>query len=238
MKRNVSAVLILATVVLLTACSQDTLPKVSPPTFDAAGGTLNFSNGPGTNFMFVFNFQKVPPDSGVEVTITGPVGWNNGVPYAKTYYYQASGRQSSWLNIFKNESGEYFHAVSGDYRVEAEVDGRRHSLITTIDAGLELERTSSIAVDSVSSEEVRVTWARVDGAKSYFVELFSLNGVPPRGVEKVYTDALSATFSGLSLAPGDYYIGVTAFTADLVGTWTLPDGPFNTAYSSHSFSVP
>ena len=208
-------------------------------TLGAAAGTLNYSDRVGSSFMFVFNLDAPPPAEGFEVSIFGPRGWNGGDPARRVYRYGEAGRHATWVNVFRDNDGNNMEAVSGPYIVQADINGEAQRVEVTVDTSKLLPKPT-LALLGQNASSVSVSWEAVPGAASYLVELFETDTGTLSENVYLYTTDLSATLEGLNLTVGgEYRVGVTALSVDFTenASKNLPQGPFNTSFSSQRFTV-
>lgn len=192
--------------------------------FEAALGTSNFTDAPpfGLFVFYQFHLQDYA-SSGINVVIRGPSGWNGGNPLTLPNDWTV-GRRGTWWTWWAFVQGTgpcdpvttfVCQAVTGEYTVEATVNGRLNTVRRTIDASAFIPRSASVTVTSASLTEVNASWAAVSAAESYQALLrrpdFSI--VASSSLPKTAT---SVRFTGLNLDPaGVYHVAVRAFTHDL-----------------------
>ncbi len=241
----IRAILIAFALVTLAGCgsTSDETPKSTPvgeKSLNAAIGTLNYSNRVGTSFMLVFNLDAAPPIEGFEVQIFGPRGWNGGDPARRTFRYNEAGRHATWVNIFRDNDGNSMEAVSGPYIIQAEIDGEPRRAEVDLDASKLLPKPTNFTVTKGSMSTVTASWGAVPGAESYLVELFETETGNLDEPVTLYTTTLEATLEGLNLeVGGEYRLGVSALPVDFTdrAAKTLPQGQFNTSFTSQRFVV-
>lgn len=186
----------------------------APPPFEAVIGTLNFreTGPPGMSFMFVLRQTQPPPMGGILITVRGPSGWNQGAPLelrSRQFGLAGDWFWFSWMDRLA--------AVSGEYSVEATIDGMARSVRTTVDATKLLGRPAGITLESAGRTEVRVSWAPAPEAVTYYALLTRIDvGGLWTGVTGWYTKGTSVTFPALNLRPGlEHLIELVAITADI-----------------------
>jgi hypothetical protein len=128
--------------------------------------------------------------------------------------------------------------VSGEYTVEAEIDGVRRSVSTRVDAAIMLPRPASVGLDMMTRHEVRASWPAVSGAVSYLVILAEHS--PWLTVHSWHTTSTSVTFPAVSLRTDvDYVVEVSPFNFDSTRGWqvTVPSQANTSARWSATFRV-
>jgi hypothetical protein len=114
--------------------------------------------------------------------------------------------------------------VSGEYTVDAVIDGVPRSVSTRVDATILLPRPATVDLVATSPTEVRASWPLVTGAVSYFVRLVEPS--PFRTLHTWNTRDTSVTFPFLGLSTGvDHRVDVFPVNVD-VTRWpqvTVPD---------------
>ena len=230
---------------VISGCGSNTIPEVpkdtpaGEATLSAAAGTLSYSDRIGASFMFVFNLDAPPPAEGFELSVFGPRGWNGGDPVRRVYRYTEAGRHATWVNIFRDSDGNSMEAVSGLYIVQVNIGGKAQRTEVEIDTSDLLPKPTLTTLEQTASS-VSVSWEAVPGAASYLVELFETETGSLSEDVYLYKTALSATLEGLDLTVGgEYRVGVTALSVDFTenAAKNLPQGPFNTSFSSQRFIV-
>lgn len=149
------------------------------------------------------------PDEPVEVTFTGPAGWNGGAEYTDTAPVAAFEDGFTWF------SPADVPAVSGDYEVTFTLDGASYTAQATADAGDVLPAATDITTADATTAGMAVSWSSVPGASSYLPALFASPYVT--GADAVlgsFTSETSAIMEGLSLVPGEYFMTVYAYNVD------------------------
>ena len=212
-------------------------PEPGASAFEVAGGTSRFGERTATSFMLMFDLEQAETD--VRVSILGPRGWNSGATARRVFTKLEHGRSTSWINVYKDNEGEYMDVVAGDYVVQTSFGGETYRNTVTIDAGKTLELPAIGDVD-VGLTTVDATWVGVKGAASYQVKV---SGVSDADITDVafHTREPVASFKDLALVSGETYrLRVTAMTADFsVGNQAkIPSGQFNTSYASATFTAP
>jgi hypothetical protein len=104
--------------------------------------------------------------------------------------------------------------VSGEYTVDAVIDGVPRSVSTRVDATSLLPRPATVDLVAMSPTEVRASWPAVTGAVSYFVRL-----VEPSPFVMLHfwnTTDTSLTFPFLTLRTGvDHRVDVFPVNVDV-----------------------
>ncbi|MDR7556636.1 MAG: fibronectin type III domain-containing protein [Armatimonadota bacterium] len=196
----------------------------SPPPFEAVIGTLNSkeTGPPGTAFMFVLRQTQPPPMGGIVITVRGPSAWNQGAPLelrSRQFGLAGDWFWFSWMDRVA--------AVTGDYVVEAAIDGTTRRVRTSVDATKLLQRPRDITLESAGRTEVRVSWAVVPEAVTYYALLTRIDtGGFWTGVTGWYTKGTSVTFPALNLRPGlEHLVELVAITADITSITPPPRIP-------------
>lgn len=212
----------LAVLVLVQAAGHVTAQ--APPPFEAVVGTLNSreSGPPGMSFLFVLRQTQPPPMGGVLITVRGPSGWNQGAPLelrSRQFGLAGDWFWFSWLDRVA--------AVSGEYSIDATIDGIARSVRTALDATRLLPRPTGIVLESAGRTEVRVSWSTVPEAVTYYALLTRIDtGGFWTGVTGWYTKATSVTFPALNLRPGlEHLVELVAMTADISSITPPPRVP-------------
>jgi VCBS repeat-containing protein len=239
----VSRVQIAAVALLLTGllASCNTTPADNSPatsiSFEAAIGTLNFSNGQGLSILYRF---ATPDSAGQElnVMIEGPPGWNGDKPLHTTSRINSPASHLSWRNFSTDDAGDYLTMTSGTYTVTAEAAGATTDMTLTLSAEDGLSLPVSINVTATNTAAT-ISWQAVEGATAYYVELYAPNGTLQRGVTKAYSSATEVTFPDLALITGTQYVaGVQAFTLDpTVDPPRDNTRPFHSSFASTRFTL-
>lgn len=203
--------------------------------FEAAVGTANYSstNTPpfGTFIYYIFRLTDYAPSSGIDVMVRGPAGWNNGNTLTLRTPWLA-GRKGEWWAWWAFGTGTAgcdgvtrfdCPAVSGDYTIEATVDGIQRTVRVTVDATRFLARPPSVQVTASSTTRVDVNWGEVSGAQAYQVVVRenSPPTFPIAGSQSARRPP--ASVQGLALDPSaQYVVDVRAFSFE---TWANPLPP-------------
>ena len=234
--------ILLPLVGLLAACGSVSTPEsraASQVTLDARGGTLNYSAGIGTSFIFDFGLANETSNE-VEVSIVGPKGWNDGKPVQRSYNYKTPGHKITWTQVFQNNGGQHLEVMPGAYEVTAKISGVEKKKTVQIESAV-LDKPQNLRLTELSEGAVAAEWSSVSEAGSYLVEVFSSESGLERGVIHTYTELNTITFEDYMLTPGaTHYLAVTALTANYssVPSNLAPISVFNTSYSHIKFIAP
>ncbi|MEX2540388.1 MAG: hypothetical protein WD314_01220 [Trueperaceae bacterium] len=217
---------------LVSACTTTTGTGTDTTDFRASAGTLAYETGNGLSLIYLFDLDQAPADGEIEVTITGPDGWNADQSLTTTSFFTTAGNKWSWRNLTAD-------AVDGTYTLTTQFDGRNYEEVLEVasDDVLVLPDPQTVLKQH---DVVAATWPEVPSAASYYVQLYTdSNGHLPRGTLRAYTTSNSYTFSGLSLTAGTtYYLGVQTMSSDFSeSNPKLPAGQFNTSFKAVSFLI-
>jgi hypothetical protein len=146
----------------LTACGN----PVTPPPFKIAMGTCNCtSSSPGTSLLIEFEFEK-PPAGKLPITIYGPKSWNDDKPLNEsTLFLSAPSGKADVEFRFADIA-----AISGQYRVVIEIEGRSYEQQTRVDASKLLSKAQNIQT-GISVVGANAQWQNVEGAELYRAQL-------------------------------------------------------------------
>lgn len=218
---------LLALGLTLAACTQQGPAPVQNGTLEFAAGTSNVQNGPsssgtpGTAFLVRYlDANGNPPAQDVQLTITGPAGWNGGAPLT---YTQRANTPRFWG--YKNSVA----AVSGVYRVTATVNGTALQKDSVpVNAASTLDYPRNITIAATSPGNFAVLWSAVPGAAVYLVRVIEvIEDAPDVSLPGAYTYGTTAAFQEANYEFGKTYRPyVIAFNANVgsnvVGNLTLP----------------
>ncbi len=240
--------------VLVAGCGgAPTTPAAGPTDFQATAGTANFySDDAPTRFglfvLYQLNLENYLT-AGIPVVVRGPGGWNNNQPLTLRSDWIV-GRRGWWWDWWTFDRGSaatdpcdlttfVCPAVSGEYTIEATVNGRLNRVRVTVDANAFIGRPRSVTVDSFTQNEVRASWDGVVGAEVWWVRLRDAQW---RVLAARYLPAnvRSVVFSGVNLQSGvRYHVAVAAFSRDVgLSNPVRFDGQVNFSQkSSGEFSV-
>ncbi len=227
---------------LLAACGGVSAPDsdtTSQVTFDVRGGTLNYSAGVGTSFIFDFGLADKATNE-VEVSIVGPEGWNYNKPVQKRYSYTTPGHKITWTQVFQDDGGRHLEVLPGAYEVTAKISGIEKKKALRIDSEA-LSKPQGLKLTELSEGVVAAEWSSVPAAESYLIEVFSPQSGLERGIIYTYSKLNTAVFEDYMLTPGaTHYLGVTALTVDYSSVpSSLASVPaFNTSYGYIKFIAP
>ena len=207
MKRAIFYMAALVVIFLFVGCNQQ-CNVGSTEGVQASLGTYNYGGSkPGIAFLIVGNMPMTGPE-GVEVTVTGPSGWNGGNPL-KTRLSRSVSGPGWWKRAYPIE------LVDGSYTLETQLPG-----------GIHLKKTATLKASEVlarpaprltaSATQATISWKAVPGAKAYSVNLWRKTSSESEFVVWWRTTGTSITFSGLELTSGEtYYANVWAYNAEL-----------------------
>lgn len=180
------------------------------PSFDFVMGTgvTSTSGSVRTAFGVWLDFapDDVPPD-GATLRLYGPPGWSFGPrTFQMTAAMIASGFTSGTSDLAP---------MSGNYSIELDLkDGtvltagpRSLASVDTVDL------PSGLAFSETSATTVTLEWDPHPTALSFWVRLYRVEDGPTE-VASMFTHDAEATFSGLALAPGAYFVTVNAQPID------------------------
>ncbi|MBL8600423.1 MAG: fibronectin type III domain-containing protein [Myxococcales bacterium] len=176
-------------------------------------------------FLRLRTAAGAPPTGATAVSVTGPTGWNGGMPF--TFNYPANG------NFF----GTYpaIAPVNGMYTVSMTVDGApvTSSFALNTAATPLLDPTGTVTVTNASATGLTGTWAAVPNAVSYRLAVRDTSTTPPTLVGSTRVTATTATLSGLTLdtTRTNYDVEVLAYTTNLaMPDVAEPPSPFNVSF--------
>lgn len=234
--------ILLPLVGLLSACGSVNAPEsgaTSQVTLDVRGGTLNYSAGVGTSFIFDFGLTDQASNE-VEVNIVGPEGWNYNQPVQRLYNYKTPGHKITWTQVFQNNSGQHLEAVPGTYEVTAKIGSVEKKKTVQVNSAA-LEQPQDLKLTELSEGIVAAEWSSVPEAESYLVEIFSPESGLERGVIHTYSKLNTVVFEDYMLTPGaTHYLAVTALKINYssVPSNLASVSTFNTSYSYTKFVAP
>ncbi len=224
-------------ITLLTACSTGSETPDSKAAFQVAAGTMDYPGGVGLSTLYTFDLEEGSTGD-IEVTVSGPEGWNNDKSLTTISSFNRAGDHWSWRNLISDNEGNDLPLVTGVYSFETTVNGVPYSANVSVDAQQILPPPTDIAINATDSR-VDVTWKPAEGANSYFLDIFATDGTLKRGVRKGYTNTTTYMFDDISLINGkEYIVGIQALPVDFVeGPVMLPEGAFNSSYMAQNFSL-
>lgn len=217
--------------IALTSCGGSG-SSTSSPKFDASVGTHNHGgSSPGVALVFTGTFENRTTYDGIPFRLKDPQG---------NVIYQTKVRFSAGYGFFW-AARTSTPAQSGGYTLEADLpEGRTFSKTVQVDANQTLPRPDSVNL-SATQNTATVTWTAVPGARSYYVDLWRVDG--SGGLQTLvaswYTTDTSLNFSSLSLTQGEpYRARVFPFNFDFTKADAVLPSQFNTSSAiSSAFSV-
>jgi hypothetical protein len=198
-----------------------TLTVAPPQSLVIAGGTFVDHDAGLISTSFVFN-PVHQLGTITSVTIRGPQGWNTGNPYECPRFQTTGAAPTRSLCSATNAP-----ASTGEYTAEATVNGQAVSGRFSINASATLAPPEITDV-SVSGGTVMIQWTAASEARSFLVRVTPAPVASTVTAETVVAgDARTATFTGLTLAPGaSYEASVFALSQDVKTPGPI-QGPFN-----------
>ncbi len=188
-------------------------------------------SGPGTAFAILWQ-PKTGTNPGIQISVTGPTGWNNNSALAINY--------SANANVLSRARPAYCTPASaGTYTATATVGAESFSTSFIIDPTNVLALPSGIATSAISNSGVTGNWDAVVNAQSYSAQVYSFLDSQYKGLQK-NVPINTATITGLTLVAGTHNLDVQAFNFDITTpslTTPLPI-QFNASIASKNFIVP
>jgi hypothetical protein len=162
---------------------------------EAAGGTFrNYASGI-TGTALLVRLRKpdgTPVTASVQLTVTGPGGWNANQPLMLNY-------PAGLLRQFYSLTPA---PVSGTYEVDATIDGSPHSDQFEVNAAVQLGSPATVVADLVGTPgAVGASWSAVSGAGSYLARVFDV-GTQTILTPVAFTNVTSATLNGVPINGG------------------------------------
>lgn len=199
--------LALGSALLLASCTTTPAPDSSTLDFAAGTYTIQGTATPGTALLLRLMPGGTRPTEDVQVTVTGPAGWNEGAPLTLTY---RANEPVFW-------SLRTIAAVSGTYTATAQVGGKTYTASTSVDATSRLDVPGNVMVAESANQSFTVSWQGVNGASAYLERVIRVVEDGPDELvtgTSVFTTGTSVTLPESVLALNTAYTTtVTAFNA-------------------------
>jgi hypothetical protein len=162
-----------------------------------------------------------PVTATVQLTLTGPGGWNANQPLMLSY-------PAGLLRQFYTLSPA---PVSGTYEVDATIDGSPHSDQFEVDAAVQLGSPATVVADLVGTPgAVGSSWSAVSGAGSYLTRVFDV-GTQTILTPVAFTNVTSATLNGIAInGGGQKALQVYAFSNNMTPADPPVPDSFNVSF--------
>lgn len=197
---------------LLSGCGL--LPTPNEGVVQLSAGTFNVQGQStlGTALLLrVVLPNGAPPTQDVQVTITGPSGWNSGKPLTMTY---PANEYATWALLGTAP------AMNGSYSATIQAEGRAFSTTSaSIDTASKLGVPGNVTVAQGANQTLTVSWQPVNDAAVYLeriVRVVQNQPDEPVAGASFYTKTTSVSIpeSALQLNT-NYGANVLAFNADV-----------------------
>ncbi len=146
----------------------------------------------------------------VDVTVTGPEGWNGGAPWTGSFSSSSLAYSFLWTAEVT--------AVAGTYELEIDTGAFVHTSSASLADLSTLPFPTGVTVEDYDATSVSGSWDAHPDAVSYTATLFQGQHASSLAVENAHTKDTEYTFTGLELEPDDYFFAVYAHIIDRTDT--------------------